>query len=437
MRLDPPKLPPERRAPRLHEIDRRVTDAMLVWDKEQRPQSNVLLEAHEVVIGGDAPITEASAQLLVPWALYHDQSAGDAPLGRRFLDARGGTLAAEERALLEAQVATRLSVWEILRADQGRGLLLHDLLAGEERYVFEVRGSAARPLMSLLARVVDYHDGNDGISVFGGIHHRLLPPDYTDKVVDSVASLLGEPGSIAPERLRTPEVERILVTRWREVVEDLDNPILPHLVNRDGDTIRHVTDTFVVRRGARLDILDRLDGEADVVRTSEVTFTIVGRREGARGSISIADVQIAVDRLTITSNSRERADRLRPRIEALCEGLVDFAGRRERDPLDGRAGRRDPLRAQRIEHDSQLIADEGGPPPSVAAIKTEHFRAWLDRPNPGLDGMTPRAAATDPRMRRRLERTLREVEWREQGIPAAERADLRFLWKELDYKPLC
>ena len=53
--------------------------------------------------------------------------------------------------------------------------------------------------------------------------------------------------------------------------------------------------------------------------------------------------------------------------------------------------------------------------------------AWLDDSIPALDGLTPRHAATLPRMRHRLDVLLKEIEQSEARLPQGEQIDIRRL----------
>jgi hypothetical protein len=60
-----------------------------------------------------------------------------------------------------------------------------------------------------------------------------------------------------------------------------------------------------------------------------------------------------------------------------------------------------------------------------------HYRDWLDESLPALDGLTPRQAARERKMKPRLVSLLKELEHLEQMKPAAERFDVAQLWREL------
>jgi hypothetical protein len=105
-----------------------------------------------------------------------------------------------------------------------------------------------------------------------------------------------------------------------------------------------------------------------------------------------------------------------------------------------------PLRLRREEHrepDLTAPADAALPGPEdeglslddipeLAAWRDQKDREWLDLDVPALDGMTPRTAARDRRMRSRLKNLLIEIENREARATAPNPPrDLTWMWREL------
>ena len=64
---------------------------------------------------------------------------------------------------------------------------------------------------------------------------------------------------------------------------------------------------------------------------------------------------------------------------------------------------------------------------AMRQFREQHMTAWLDDSIPALDGLTPRHAATLPRMRRLLDVLLKEIEQSEARLPAGEQIDIHRL----------
>jgi hypothetical protein len=71
---------------------------------------------------------------------------------------------------------------------------------------------------------------------------------------------------------------------------------------------------------------------------------------------------------------------------------------------------------------------------TLRAIKERHYMDWLDESIPALGGMTPRAAAQNPRRRPGLENLLKSMENREARVHEDERFDMRRLRRELGFE---
>lgn len=114
---------------------------------------------------------DSSVQLFAPWLLYEFHIDGRT-LVDRFLDERGASLSIDQRAFLQAQQRSWLSIWEVLDVEPGEQVTVRDLLSGEVRTVHEKSGSrCVNKRDVVLARVVDY----GGASIFCGMHPRLRP----------------------------------------------------------------------------------------------------------------------------------------------------------------------------------------------------------------------------------------------------------------------
>lgn len=118
----------------------------------------------------------------------------------------------------------------------------------------------------------------------------------------------------------------------------------------------------------------------------------------------------------VETNSLQRADLMRGRMEDLCGDRVRFLRREETDPREVLAEQDRPTRS--------APQPEG---PEVDALlrdfKARHYATWPDDSLPALDGLTPREAALQPKYRARLETLLKEMEHLESGVEPSRRFD--------------
>jgi hypothetical protein len=358
--------------------------------------------------------TVDALQLAVPWSLYHYRVRGQTALDA-YLAEHGRELSPRERGWLAAQRAAWLSVWEVLGVETGKSVTLRDLLSHEERSVREA--SASQTLVArdaVLARVVDH----GGVSLLCGAHPRPLPPFDAAEVVRRAQGRLRRRRAVPVERLRDEGFGRYLIRRWEEAVAELDlRAAVPlQLRNTDGDPFLPTTDHFALEPAARAEIERRLagmegveaDGEAEPGGAAFVFLTPGNRMHAAWENTWIGRACLSGAGLRLETNSRERADRLRARVESACAGLLRHRAREHADPLSA------PLTAARP-------ASPPEPPPPEAEqylldFKRRHYVGWLDEALPALRGRSPREAARTAQGRAAVDVLLKDMENRERRV---------------------
>jgi hypothetical protein len=141
----------------------------------------------------------------------------------------------------------------------------------------------------------------------------------------------------------------------------------------------------------------------------------------------IARAVLGNGRLRVETNSVERADRLRERIEAACSGRIAHRTREHSDPLalmERRQGQPAPQPGPAV-----LPADEANT--LVLEFKRRHYADWGDHPLPALGGKTPRAAVRTQAGREQVDLLLKECEMMEARGPEGQRFDFSVLRGEL------
>ncbi|MFY0527414.1 SEC-C metal-binding domain-containing protein [Archangium gephyra] len=369
-------------------------------------------------------------QLFMPWAVHHWEVEGR-PVREWFLEEKGAALPEAERAWLLSQRPVVLTVWEVLEVQEGVGLRVKDLLGGEEHFVHEVRGSRQlRPRHAMLGRVVEH----EGLAVFCGMDPQPLPPREADEVVHSARKVLGVRGTrpVPRELLASEDTSLGLVLLWHEVADWLKakavQPI--ELTNTDGEPLMFVVDHYAFAPEARsrvLEAFETLEGfgveeDGEVVRG---TFLKQGNAMHASWENTIiGSAEVGADSLRLQANSVERADALRRRVEAVCQGLVRHRSREKTEPSQMRQGRTgQPLAARRTPSPEELEA--------LREVKASHYAAWVDSKLPALKGKSPRQAVRTKAGRHQVDVLLKELENREAGLPVEERMDVSGLRREL------
>lgn len=403
----------ERVKSRLHDLDARMVRALWQFADKRFGDAWRCFE-------DDFQDADEALQLSVPWSVYTFRVDGRTVL-EAYLEARGKRCSAAERAWLAAQQAAWLSVWEVTEADPGKTLTLRDLLSGETRCVLEAGASqmlVARD--ALLARVVDH----DGVSLLCGAHPRELPPFDAAEVVRRARGRLRRKRAVPVERLRDEAFGRYLIRRWEESVAQLDEARenAPELQNTDGDPLLLTTDHFEIASGARPAVEARLAALEGVepAEAGEDPLVYVFLRPGNEQHTSwdntvIGRASVSDQTLELETNSRERADALRERVEAACGARIRHRAREHADALS-----------------TMVASPERGPAPEppppeleqlLAEFKQRHYADWPDQSLPALGGKTPREASRTAGGRAALDVLLKDMENQEQRSPSGPACD--------------
>ena len=260
-----------------------------------------------------------------------------------YLAKRAQSFSSRERDWLEAQRHAWMGLWKVTAVEPGRSVTLRDHLSREERCVQEA--TASKTLVegdTVLARVVDHGD----TSVFCGLYPRSLPSIEAAEVVRRAQGRLRRRSAIPIERLRDEAFGRYLIARWEDAVDELDerHSILPQLYNTDGEPLLVTVDHFIFDPARRADLLARLasiDGIGDPEddrRGREICFGVSragNQMHAGWDSTLVGSIRVADGTVKVETNSIERADELRRRVEVACSDLLRHRAREHADPLAG------------------------------------------------------------------------------------------------------
>jgi hypothetical protein len=409
----------------LHDLDHRLFVDMGTWARRRFHAETARMYDEYPIDFGER---DEHLALFGAWVTYERKIDGRV-LADWYLEERGRNLLGHERAWLTAQLASWLSVWEVVEVEPGKSIRLRDQLTGAECTVSEVSGSQTlSPHLLLLARVVQ----QDGLSVLIGMHPSALTPQVGRDTLDHIRTELGLTKTATPEELRAGDRPTKLIEIWRDAVEEIEDRPLPRLLNTDGEDLVLIEDHYkLVGTGTRAAVEAELTNLRDVHPPEpgerKRRYRVV--RENAPGKAMqdtlMATIAVKARELVVETNSRPRADILRGRMESLCGDRVRFQRREERDPLEAMAeqGQR-PERATRQPEGPEVDA-------FLRDFKARHYATWLDDSLPALDGLTPREAATQPKHRARLDTLLKEMEYHESQEAPGRRFDFGAIRRSL------
>ena len=383
----------------------------------------------------DAPFDPESVHqpIFMPWFFYHwtpdpqdtrmqAVHLDDFPLAGAYLRKRGKNLDPLLARYIQAACESPFSFFDIASVSPGSGLLLRDILRGEETEVIEK--SASQTLIEgdvLFAKIVAV----DGVAILEGCAPVAFPPTEKRPILELRKRVREGTPSLTDAELRDWDLEMLNI--YREVTDRLLHPSPMQMCNTDGDPlafcrvsyeIPSVSTAVEALRPLALDGVDAEEVHAAITAGEEVEIPWL--REGNAKHSSwettvLGRILIEGKRLVAEVNSEERATRFRQLADELlpagsqyigtvlesAERLLAEATSRPRSTADKKA------EAERAELNAL---------PEVQAMLTErlreHYREWPNIPLPALGGITPLQAMSTPDGREMVEALMVDFERR-------------------------
>ncbi len=211
------------------------------------------------------------------------------------------------------------------------------------------------------------------------------------------------------------ELDRRLLRKLSDFARaelDAERVVPPELRNTDGDPFLLTTDHFEIAPGQQPAVeaaLAALEGVEPPENGEEPVYSFVRPGNALHKSWDntvIGHARISGTALLLETNSRERADALRARVEAACGEQIRHRAREHADPLSPRAApahRRTPPEPSGPEVEELL-----------REWKRRYYTDWLDEALPALGGKTPREAARTAQGRNAVDVLLKDMENHEQ-----------------------
>ncbi|HEX8011676.1 MAG TPA: SEC-C metal-binding domain-containing protein [Casimicrobiaceae bacterium] len=351
---------------------------------------------------GKSRVRDASLHGVIPTAEYLRRKRQLDPLLREYL---------------ESCLAAPFSALEILQADAGRGVLMKDLLTGEEHDVTERSASAMMQEGDLVFGQVARAGG---VALLEASQAFVISPICKIEVIEFRLRHFEGAIAVAPERLR--QAEDALFALYHEIAERLFRRDLPSLRNTDGDPLSLRRVVFDVPSAQEaFDALKHLAfDESDEELLREAAYDADGKLRSVRvpwlkrgnaqnpgwDNTVLGSIEIEGTRLSANVNSEKRE-------QALREIVTKALGERAR------------YRATEIQSLERLLAEGHVPAPAgekdalaelpevkakVREMMAKHYEQWPSASIPALGGRTPLEAAKDPAGREAVEALVRQAE---------------------------
>jgi len=334
-------------------------------------------------------------------------------------------LSKEEDSLLKYEMASYLSLYEVISITPEEGLRLKDLVTGEEMEVFEVKGTRFLTKWDVIfARVIRMGSVNK-LSGLGKIIPRHEKEEILSSIQTSWENVNKETGKMEWHDFMKSNAHLV-----HRLIEDR-KPIEPVFITEEHHRLLSSKAVFDVvdfdtvkdRLGREFDFVPVEEEKRDEIRLAwlkrgrskvwdmgedvENGVILMSQMIGEKGELkwsSLGDVVLTPRRLELSCLSRERLDRGKVRLQELLGGNVKH-------------------RVDHYEDIAKKIKGEGLEEPSFRKeeMPEEHFRIyskvagewvmkWVDEKIPALGGRTPREAVQTSEGREKVEEILRDWE---------------------------
>ena len=384
--------------------DRRISDMLLQFMKENIKTAE-MEQAFKMFFGPNPPAELAPTDQMgfFDWFL-NDYVSGRfrRTITQEYLARNQERLTARDRKSLQEWTDSYCSLFEVQRVDKGVGVELKDLLLGGVLFVNDITSSNNMARWdSIFSRI--RKEGSR--TIFTAVGMGVTPP-VRDALRDWIVADKEASGLDWRPFLRgnSHHIRREILEMYDEYRQNM------RFVNAEGDEV--VFGKAVYRILNRDRVLEALEGaeligarddEDGVVR---FTWFETAEKKTDEGRRVLGSLRLEGDRLILECSSRQRLKRGMAMLQklagaALQEKLTEFQSPQSM--------------MKNKPEDMAKPAPQSSIPPElerqvVTEMKERHFRSWLDKALPALNGRTPRQAAQDAEGRARLIELLKQAE---------------------------
>jgi hypothetical protein len=343
-------------------------------------------------------------ELLSIWIFYlwspPDAPAQTLPSDRtvaaRFLRQAGHTLDGITRRYIEAARLEPFSYWQVESVSPGAGVLLKDLVTGEERSVADLSISRSASQWDIFfAQVV----GLDGLYILNGIGlYPLAPARFRQGVAQFADDIRGRVGPTS-DRLSLLRHQTEFVNHYLNCVDEMLNPTLPELRNMDGDKLVMAKSNYNFSPGRRADVIQALRGWRDLHeedrRDGADRFVWMGmpKSPGHKDKVMKGSLAVGPDGMESECNSESRDKVLRRRLLRTFGPLLTHESTNLRPFHPGKAAKTAPDSAGKESGAIDLASLSAEDRQRIQALFEQQYMGWLDTEVPMLGGKTPRQTA--------------------------------------------
>ncbi|KJR41157.1 SEC-C motif domain protein [Candidatus Magnetoovum chiemensis] len=303
----------------------------------------------------------------------------------------------DEHNVLKIMNNSTLSLYEVQDVFPGKGLLLKDLLFGKEYDVREKSGSMEIEKWDILACRLLHLDGIYIIcgSVFPYTRHRLS--SIIQELRDDYEAYKAEFSDIKMDKY-LKRCGWMFSELWYEPIM---NPPEMRMMNTNGDAI--VFSKAHYRIKDKESLLTSLRSIKDLDETEEEDFIWF---DSTKDSSTInGHIRIKENILVLECNSKERLAKGKDMLDSIvCEfiehNIDEYQDLKQAIALSKESPVTQPVKELPKEVQQQVYTD----------LMDKHYKRWLDKIIPALEGVSPLEAVKTPRGKKQVIELLKDIE---------------------------
>jgi len=449
----------------------------LMWQKMRRTEGTLipLLEEYTIQRLGENAIGEAWAEftsdreiefpedqppvefenLFIPWCLFNWVSDDflDAsqtrpinhPVAMLYLQDKDNQLDSFQQRFIQTICDSHFSFYVVTKVSPGQSLELRDLILNKTISVYERQGSESITMGNIIfARILTM----DNSSIMVGSSPYLIPADYQSYFIDLRENWQTSIEDFGDEVLSVYEYD--IREIYHDIIEKIKNPVPPKLVNNEGDKLEFsklhyqldcsVHEAFSALQSLAITISEKElldDGKFDkqgILKSIEFPWLEKLGTEKLKMETTVKGTfVISTNKLTISVNSRERAEAIKLKI-ARCLGkratfknaVIQSTEKMLDDMPSG-----NPIAQSKAALSSQELESQPEIQAMLKEMAVKHWEDWLDIPLPVLQNKTPRESAKTAQGLERLDALFLQFKGMSNDANAPFNPDINALKKEL------
>lgn len=380
----------------------------------------------ELELSDDEPPPEFES-FFIPWFLfnwidddYFEASRVDLvnkPIAMLYLEEKGQQLDSFQQRFIKSVCAGQFSFYVVTDVFPGERLELRDLILNQSISVYERQGSEQINVGTILfARVMTM----DNSSIMVGCAPYLIPATYQSYFIDLRQDWRLTIQDLGDEILF--EFEDDIRQIYHDIIEQLNNPVPPKLVNSEGDTLEFsqlhyqldcsVKEAFSALQTLAIAISESalledgiFDSQGNLKSIEFPWLEKIGTEKMKKETTVKGTLTLSANKLIIDVNSHERADAIKRKISRRLGKRATF----KNAVIQSTKKMLEAMPPEDSERHSQavLASKELEAQPEVQLMLKEmaakHWQNWLDMPLPALNDKTPRESAKTTQGRERLD----------------------------------